>query len=177
MKRFICILLSTILTLGMLAGCGGKKNDTDDTSTSSAASAPLEAQEDDTMHMNMLFSMIGTPDNGVTELLGDGNHQKYRADGSLFQRDYDGVVYGKDIVFTVSYNEYGDVDEIDVDFDDSVSEQQLIEEISALTGREQNNDGKWTAETAVVSLTKTDNGMCVILTQFSAESAENDVEY
>lgn len=175
MKRFFCILLSAILMLGMLAGCGGSKDSTDDAASTTASA--LEAQEDDTMHMNMLFSMIGTPDNGVTELLGDGNDQKYRADGSLLQREYDGVVYGKDIVFTVSYDEYGDVDEIDVDFDDSVTEEQLAEEISALTGRERNDDGKWTAETAVVSLTKTDGGMCITLTQFSAETADDDVEY
>ncbi|MDO5783560.1 MAG: hypothetical protein Q4P20_00695 [Eubacteriales bacterium] len=176
MKRFLCVLLSAVLMLGMLAGCGGKKNDTDDPATEPAASAPLEVQEDDTMHMNMLFSMMGTPDNGVTELLGDGNHQKYRADGSLLQREYDGVVYGRDIVFSVSYDEYGDVDEIDVDFDDSVSEDQLAEEISTLTGRERDSEGKWTAETAVVSLTDTADGICVTLTQFSAES-EDDVEY
>lgn len=176
MKRFLCILLSAALTLGILAGCGGEKDNTDEPSADVSSYAPLEAQEDDTMKMNMLFSMMGTPDNGVTELLGEGSHQKYRADGSIFQREYDGVVYGRAIVFTVSYNEYNDVDEIDVNFDGSVSTEQLSEEITALTGCEQDSDGTWTADTAVVSLTQTADGMCVTLTQFSAET-EDDVEY
>ena len=173
MKRVLCILLSAVMLLGMCVGCG-KKDSTDEPDT--AASSALESQADDTMQLNMLFSMMDTPDNGVTELLGDGNDQKYRADGSLLQREYDGVVYGKNIVFTVSYNEYGDVNAIDVDFDDSVSEEQLSDAVCDLTGREPNADGEWHAETAIVTISPTADGVCMMLKQFSAES-EDEVQY
>lgn len=176
MKRFLCILLSAALLLCLLAGCGSKNNSETDPNASSNSEA-LTEDENDTMHLNMLFSLIGTPDMGVTELLGDGSDQKYRADGSLRQRTFDGVVYGADIEFSVCYDEYGDVSSIDVDFDPSISEAQLTATITELTRREPVSDNTWQAETAIVSLTEKDGYMCMTLTAFSPESAEDPVQY
>ena len=112
MKQFLCLILSAVLLTGLLAGCGKKKNDTESDPAAGAAGT-LTIQEDDTMNLNMLFSLMSTPDHGVTELLGEGNDQKYNGDGILTQREYDGIAYGQHIIFTVSYNDYGDVSSID----------------------------------------------------------------
>ena len=175
MKRFLCILLSASLLLcPVLTGCGDKKEDTSE----SAGAEALTPQDSDTMHLNMLFTLIGTPDVGVTELLGDGIDQKYRADGSLKMRTFDGTACGVDITFDVCYDELGDVSSVDVDFPSSVSEEQLSATVTELTGRKPSKDGKWQAETAIISLAKADGYMCMTLEPFSAEPDSDDtVQY
>ena len=175
MKRFLCILLSASLLLcPVLTGCGDKKEDTSE----SAGAEALTPQDSYTMHLNMLFTLIGTPDVGVTELLGDGIDQKYRADGSLKMRTFDGTACGVDITFDVCYDELGDVSSVDVDFPSSVSEEQLSATVTELTGRKPSKDGKWQAETAIISLAKADGYMCMTLEPFSAEPDSDDpVQY
>ena len=176
MKRFLCILLSASLLLcPVLTGCGDKK---EEGTSEPAGTEALTPQDSDTMHLNMLFTLIGTPDVGVTELLGDGIDQKYRADGSLKMRTVDGTACGVDITFDVCYDELGDVSSVDVDFPASVSEEQLTATVSELTGRKPSQDGKWQAETAIVSLAETDGHMCMTLKSFSAEpDGEDPVQY
>lgn len=167
MKRFVCMLLSVSLFLcPVLTGCGNKQ-DNDEKSKSSAQA--LTPQDDDTMHLNMLFSLIATPDVGVTELLGDGTDQRYRADGSLKSRSFEGVSCGVAITFDVSYDSLGDVNSVTVQFPSSVSEEQLAATVTELTGREQRDDGNWYAETAEVSLTQEGDQWCMLLEAFTGE--------
>lgn len=177
-RRFFCLFLSAALVAGILTGCGNKKSDdADDASATNASSETLTIQDDDTMHLNMLFSLISTPDNGVTELLGDGNHQKYNADGTLSQREYDGIVYGQKVSFTVSYNEYNDVDSIYVTFGKPVTKEQIIHAMTELLGREPNDSGAWTTDTATVSITQSDTNICITLKQYEAEASADSHQY
>lgn len=159
MNRFLCFLLCALLLCPALCGCGkddgGQPSDT--------AVQALTPQDGDTMHLNMLFTLIGTPDIGVTELLGDGTGQKYRADGSLRLRTFEGTACGVELAFTVYYDKLGDVSSIDADFPTSVSIQQLTETVNELTGRKPSEDGTWMAETAVVSLTEAEDHVCMKL--------------
>lgn len=176
MKRFLCLILSAVLFTSLLTGCGNKKNDTN-ADTDGAKADALTIQEDDTMHLNMLFSLMSTPDHGVTELLGDGNDQTYNSDGVLTQREYDGIAYGQKVTFQVGYNNYGDVSSIDVDFGDDVTKQQLTDVITELVGREPKDDGKWHSDTATVSIVTHDGHPCILLEQFDVESAEDPNQY
>lgn len=174
MKRFLCILLTGSLLLCPLSGCGKKKDAA--AGSAPAASGALTQQKNDTMHLNMLFSLIGTPDIGVTELLGDGENQKYGADGSLQQRTFEGTVYGADITFDVHYDEYGDVSDIAVSFPSSISRAELEKTVTELVDRKPSADGSWQAETAVVTLDETDGHVCMMLKPFSGgpEPEETD---
>lgn len=165
MKRFLCIILSAALLMCPLSGCGKKDGGS---ANASQASDALTEDENDTMHLNMLFSLIGTPDTGVTELLGDGEKQKYNADGSLKQRMFSGIVYRTEITFTVFYDEFGDVSSIDVDFPASLSQDQLSATVTNLIGRQPAEDGTWQAETAVISLVHKDDHMCMTLVPYAA---------
>ncbi len=174
-NRLLCLALSGILLLGLFTGCG--KKDTADEDTPAATQA-LTAQEDDTMHMNMLFSLISTPDSGVTELLGDGSSQKYNADGKLTSREFDdGVVYGCHITFTVYYNAYGDVTSIRVVFPKSadITEDQLRDTVTKLVGRNPDGD-TWKADTATITISSTDDGLTLNLEQFEADTAESGTQ-
>lgn len=162
MKKFLYILLSAALLLSPLTACGSK----DTGSAAQQESQAMTETQSDTMHLNMLFSLIGTPDVGVTELLGDGDSQKYSADGTLTQRLYSGVVYGTNVTFSVSFDEFSDVSAIDVDFDASVSQDALSATITELTGRKPAKDGTWQAETAVVSIQQKENCMCMTLVPY-----------
>lgn len=176
MKRFLCLFLSAALLASLLTGCGKKQSD-DSADDSSSSNAALTVQDEDTMQLNMLFSLMSTPDNGVTELLGDGNHQKYNADGSLAQREYDGIAYGQTVNFTVSYNEYGDVSSIYVEFEKDVTREQVSDVITELVGREANDDGTWRSDTATVSIVENDEDICIILEQYEVDSAEDPNQY
>ena len=176
MKQFLCLILSAVLLTGLLAGCGKKKNDTESDPAAGAAGT-LTIQEDDTMNLSMLFSLMSTPDHGVTELLGEGNDQKYNGDGILTQREYDGIAYGQHIIFTVSYNDYGDVSSIDVDFKDDVTRQQLTDMVTELLNRQPKEDGKWHSDTATVSIVEHDGHLGILLEQFEVESAEDPNQY
>ena len=176
MKQFLCIVLSAVLLTGLFTGCGKKKNDTEP-DTSAGNTGALTIQEDDTMNLNMLFSLMSTPDHGVTELLGEGNDQKYNADGVLTQREYYGIACGQKVVFTVSYNDYGDVSSIDVGFEDNVTQEQLSDMVTELLGRQPREDGKWHSDTATVSIVKKDGRPGILLEQFEVESAEDPNQY
>ena len=176
MKQFLCVILSAVLLTGLLTGCGNKKNDSD-TDTAADTAGALTIQEDDTMNLNMLFSLMSTPDHGVTELLGEGNDQKYNADGVLIQREYYGIACGQKVVFTVSYNDYGDVSSIDVEFEDNVTQEQLSDMVTELLGRQPKEDGKWHSDTATVSIVKKDGHPGILLEQFEVESAEDPNQY
>lgn len=176
MKKFLMILLSAICICGMLVGCGNKEEPSPEPESSSA-SETLTPQESDTMHLNMLFTLMSTPDRGVTELLGEGEKTKYRADGSLRSRQYNGIVCGKEITFIIVYDEYSDVSMIDIYFDDSVTEKQLADTVCELTGRKPVKN-VWNAENAKISLQKTDSGLCITLEPFTAEGdSEDTVQY
>lgn len=166
MKRFFPIFLS-VLCLFSLTACGKQSEPAPETEQPAA----LTEQADDTMHLNMLFSLIGTPDVGVTELLGDGEDQSYHADGTLASRTFTGTTLGVDVTFVVNYNEYGDVTSIGVDFPD-VSEEQLSAALTNLTGREPSSDGIWHTETANVSLTAEGSQCRVTLTEHTGEPTE-----
>ena len=176
MKQFLCVILSAVLLTVLLTGCGNKKNDSD-TDTAADTAGALTIQEDDTMNLNMLFSLMSTPDHGVTELLGEGNDQKYNADGVLTQREYYGIACGQKVVFTVSYNDYGDVSSIDVEFEDNVTQEQLSDMVTELLGRQPREDGKWHSDTATVSIVKKDGHPGILLEQFEVESAEDPNQY
>lgn len=169
MNRFLCLVLSGLLLVGLFCGCGKADDsaaaDTEDTN------AALEIQDDDTMHLNMLFSLISTPDSGVTELLGDGVDQKYDADGNLTERDFDGVAYGLSLTYTIYYNEYGDVTSIRVQFPQDVTEEQLRATVTELVGREPTDD-VWQADTATITLKPDDDGLLLDLEQFEADIPE-----
>lgn len=174
-NRLLCLALFGVLLLGLFTGCG--KKTTVDEDTPSAAQA-LTAQDDDTMHMNMLFSLISTPDSGVTELLGDGSAQKYNADGDLTAREFDdGVVYGCHVTFTVYYNAYGDVSSIRVVFpkSDDITEDQLRDTVTELVGRNPDGD-EWKADTATITLSSTDDGLTLNLEQFEADTADSGTQ-
>lgn len=174
-NRLLCLALSGVLLLGLFTGCG-KKNTAE--ANTPAATQALTAQEDDTMHMNMLFSLISTPDSGVTELLGDGSSQKYNADGDLTAREFDdGVVYGCHVIFTVYYNAYGDVTSIRVVFPKSsdITEDQLRDTVTELVGRNPDGD-EWKADTATITLSSTDDGLTLNLEQFEADTADSGTQ-
>ena len=113
----------------------------------------------------------------VTELLGEGNDQKYNADCVLTQREYYGIACGQKVVFTVSYNDYGDVSSIDVEFEDNVTQEQLSDMVTELLGRQPREDGKWHSDTATVSIVKKDGHPGILLEQFEVESAEDPNQY
>lgn len=162
--------------LGLLTGCG-KKN-ADDNGTPATTQA-LTAQDTDTMHLNMLFSLISTPDSGVTELLGDGSSQKYNADGELTAREFDdGIVYGCKVTFTVYYNTYGDVTSICILFpkSDDMTEDQLRDTVTELVGRNPDGD-EWKADTATVTLSDTEDGLTLQLEQFEADTADSGTQH
>ena len=176
-NRLLCLALSGVLLLGLFTGCGSK-NDTAADEDTPATTQALTAQEDDTMHMNMLFSLISTPDSGVTELLGDGSSQKYNADGELTAREFDdGVVYGCHVTFTVYYNAYGDVTSIRVVFPKSadITEDQLRDTITELVGRNPDGD-EWKADTATITLSNTDDGLTLNLEQFEADTDDSGTQ-
>lgn len=173
-SRFFVVLLCTALLAAALVGCG--KTEQTDTASDSMSNDALTIQDDDTMHLNMLFSLMSTPDNGVTELLGDGNDQEYRADGTIAKREFDGVAYGHKVVFAVSYNEYNDVDSIYVEFEKSLTEQQISDTITDLVGREP-KDGVWTTDTATVTLSQDDGHVCLTLKQFEVEDVGPAEQY
>ena len=165
MKRFLCILLSLSLLCTGLAGCGDK----DKQGGASDGIETLTPQDNDTMHLNMLFTLIGTPDVGITELLGDGIGQKYRADSSVQMRTFTGTACGVDITFSIYYDDLHDVSSVDVDFPSSVSQEQLSATITQLIEREPSGDGKWQAETAIISLAEADGHMRITLEPFVME--------
>lgn len=175
MKRLFYIVLSAVLLTGLLTGCANKKNTASD--ATNGTTGTLTVQKEDTMNLNMLLSLMSTPDHGVTELLGKGTNQKYNADDLLVQREYSGIVYGKHIIFTISYNEYGDVTRIDVTFEDKVTKKQLTHIITDLVGRKPKEDGKWLADTATVSIVDHDGHPGLLLEQFVVESAEDVTQY
>lgn len=174
MKQFLCIVLSAVLLAGILTGCGSKNKAESDAADTAET---LTIQKDDTMNLNMLLSLMSTPDHGVTELLGKGTNQKYNADDLLIQREYTGIVYGKHIVFTISYNEYGDVSRIDVTFEDDVTKQQLTDIITDLLNREPKEDGKWHADIATISIVDHEGHPGLLLEQFVVESADDTNQY
>lgn len=175
-NRLLCLTLSVSLLLGLLTGCGKKNADSNGTPATTQA---LTAQDTDTMHLNMLFSLISTPDSGVTELLGDGSSQKYNADGELTAREFDdGIVYGCKVTFTVYYNTYGDVTSICILFpkSDHITEKQLRDTVTELVGR--NPDGnEWKADTATVTLSDTEDGLTLQLEQFEADTADSGTQH
>lgn len=175
-NRLLCLTLSGILLLGLFSGCGKKDADSNGTPATTQA---LTTQDTDTMHLNMLFSLISTPDSGVTELLGDGSSQKYNADGELTSREFDdGIVYGCKVTFTVYYNTYGDVTSICVLFpkSDHITEKQLRDTVTELVGR--NPDGnEWKADTATVTLSDTEDGLTLQLEQFEADTADSGTQH
>ena len=166
MKRLLCFLLSATCVFPLLTSCG---NDTADRTEEDTSSAVLEEQADDTMHLNMLFSLINTPDIGVTELLGDGNQQKYNAQGNISRRTFSGTAFGMDLTFDVCYNDYSDVSSIEVDFPEDADEEQLTATLTHLIGKEPSDHGTWHTESASVSLENTDDCYRVILTAHTGE--------
>ena len=168
MKRLLCFLLSAACVFPLLAGCG---SDTADR-TEDSSSAVLEEQADDSMHLNMLFSLINTPDVGVTELLGDGDDQSYNAQGTISKRVFSGTSFGLELTFAVCYNDFGDVSSVEMDFPDEVSEAQLTATLTHLIGREPSDDGSWHTESAAVTLENTDDCYRVILTAHTGDPNE-----
>ncbi len=161
MKRLICLLLCICLACPLTA-CGkdsGKKRGTEN--PSAAAHQALTESEKDTMHLNLLFSLVGTPDTGVTELLGDGEARW--KDERIASRAFTGTIYGTAVAFTVYYNEYVDVSSVEAEFAPSVSEDDLADKITEVTGRSRLEDGTWHADNALVSLERTDGSVIMTL--------------
>ncbi len=177
MKKLLCMALAVALLLCPLYGCGNSGGDSEEEESTASASTEeaLTEGENDTMHLNMLFSLIDTPDKGVTELLGEGE-RKYNADGSLKLRQFSGTVYSTDVTFIVYYDDLGDVSSIDVDFPTTLTEDALAATITQLTGRERTDDGTWRAETAVVTLEEQDDCYCMTLESYSATENAEDAE-
>ena len=165
MKRFLCITLSILCMISLFTGCGNKDSNGKTTNDTPA----LTEQDDDTMHLNMLFSLIGTPDIGVTELLGDGESQKYNAQGNLTKRIFSGTTLGLDIIFTVNYNDFSDVTSIDVDFPSEISEDQLAATITNLIGNPPQKDGIWHTELANISLYEEEDHYCITLSEHTGD--------
>lgn len=167
MKRLICMLLCICLACPLTA-CGkdsGKKRGTEN--PNATAHQALTESEEDTMHLNMLFSLVGTPDSGVTELLGDGEARW--KDESIASRTFTGTAYGAAVSFTIYYNAYADVSSIEASFAPSVSEDDLADKITELTGRSRSEDGTWHADNALVSLERTDGSVIMTLEAHSFE--------
>lgn len=169
MKRFLCILLCGCMLLSTLCSCG-KKQETQaqDTQTTESQESALKIQDNDTLHINMLFTFMSSPDVAVTELLGDGDSQKYYADGELKSRSFSGTAFGLEISYTVHYNEYGDVDEVTACFPD-VSEDALHDVLESCAEKKFDKDGTLHLDTCYAALTPDDNSVIMTLYPYSGD--------
>ena len=167
MKRFFCILLCGCMLLSTLCACG-KEQETQTAQTDEPQEQALTIQENDTLHINMLFTFMSSPDVAVTELLGDGDSQKYYADSELESRSYSGIAFGQEMTYAVHYNEHGDVDKVTACFPD-VSENALHDALEICAEKQFDQDGTLHLDTSYAELQQDDNSVIMTLHPYSGE--------
>lgn len=167
MKRnsWLPLLLTGILLLTPLAGCGKKNADNSAQNSSSAQHVELTT-DNDTFQLLMLDRMIQTPDTGVTELLGDGDDQTYDANGDLATRVYHGTLFGQKVSYTVSFS-LDDVTKAVVTFPIEIKTEDLTPMITKQLDLELKDDGAWHTETALVTITNADGHTEIACTSYS----------
>lgn len=182
MKKVLCMLLSATLMLGALAGCGGNDSNSDDAGSSTnttTTGTPQQTAEaltpgtTDTLNLQLLFSLMNTPDSGVVELLGEGSKQAYNTDSSIRQRIYsDNTIYDSSMTFTVSYDTSGSVSSVAADFAQTISQEQLAATLTQLLGEGPSDENIWNAETTAVSLQQKEDHICMNLVSGIGNPAE-----
>ena len=168
-KHWISAVLAVALAAGMVTGCGKQADSAQEPSAEEQTQAVDLSTDNDTFHLNMLSNLIQTSDIGVCELMGDGEHQTYDAQGELATRSYSGILFGQDVTFVISYH-LDDVAGVALTFDDtSATLDELADAMTDVLGKKPSGDDGylWKTDNSRVQLEEQDGVPTITLKPYS----------